>query len=138
MPARGKPNGKYQGSKWIRRERRLAIYMRDGMACVWCGAAIEDGITLSLDHITPHSNGGSSKSENLITACKKCNSARGDRSLFGFAWSVAVYLNHDITADMIIDHINECLSRPVNIAQARQIIKRRSNWQAALNEAKGE
>ena len=132
MPARGIANHKYQGSKWIRRERRLAIYIRDGLACAWCGASIEEGATLSLDHIIPHTNGGSTKSDNLITSCRKCNSARGDRSVNDFAKSVAQYLDHDINEFDIIGHIWECTCRPVNIAQARQIITRRGSWQAAL------
>jgi len=132
MPARGIANGKYQGSKWIRRERRLAIYMRDGLACAWCGASIEEGATLSLDHIVPHAKGGSTQSDNLITACRKCNSSRGDRLVIEFCKAVADYLDHDVTADQIEDHIYECLERPVNIAQARQIITRRGSWQAAL------
>lgn len=32
-----------QGMNWIRKDKRLAIYMRDGMACVYCG--------LTLDHL---------------------------------------------------------------------------------------
>ena len=31
------------GSKWIRPDKRLAIYLRDGLACAWCGHALEDG-----------------------------------------------------------------------------------------------
>ena len=30
-----------QGSKWIRKSTRLAIYYRDGLCCVYCGAAGE-------------------------------------------------------------------------------------------------
>lgn len=135
MAARGLPNGKYQGSKWIRRERRLAIYIRDGFACAYCGATLEDGATLTLDHIIPHSNGGSTQSDNLITACRKCNSARGDRNVLEFCQAVADYLDHDLTADQIEDHIYQCLDRPVNIAQARQIIQRRNSWLEALSTA---
>lgn len=43
---------KWHGGKWIRVERRLGIYLRDGLACVWCGASVEqDGVQLSLDHL---------------------------------------------------------------------------------------
>lgn len=138
MAARGLENGKYQGSKWITRERRLAIYIRDGLSCVYCGSSIEDGITLSLDHITPHSKGGTNLSNNLVTCCKRCNSARGDRSPIAFARAVAQYLNHDLTSEGIIDHIADCTSRIVNIAQAKQIIERRGSWGAALATAQME
>ena len=45
----------------------MAIYMRDGLACAYCGAAVEDGAQLSLDHITPDSLGGDNQADNLVT-----------------------------------------------------------------------
>ena len=47
------------GSKWIRPDKRLAIYLRDGLACAYCGDSVEEGAKLSLDHLTCHSHGGS-------------------------------------------------------------------------------
>lgn len=35
-------NANWQGMNWIRQEKRYAIYLRDGLACVWCKATIED------------------------------------------------------------------------------------------------
>jgi hypothetical protein len=137
MPARGKTNGKYQGAKWITRERRLALYVRDGLACVYCGSSMEEGTLLTLDHIIPHCNGGTNQSDNLITSCLKCNSSRGDRSIGEFAESVADYLDHSVTPDQILAHINDCTMRTVNIAQARQIIQRRGSYQAALEAING-
>lgn len=64
-------NGK-NGSKWIRPERRLAIYHRDGFACVWCGRNDK----LSLDHVVARSSGGTNESRNIVTSCLPCNSAR--------------------------------------------------------------
>ena len=61
------------GMNWLRKERRLAIYMRDGFACVYCGAGNE----LTLDHLIPYERGGSHDSENLATCCKSCNASRG-------------------------------------------------------------
>ena len=134
MPARGLGTG-YQGSKWITRERRLAIYLRDGLACVYCGATVEDGATLSLDHLTPHSHGGTNVSSNLVTACRICNSARSDRSVEEFAASIASYLNHGIRAGDIEANIIRLMTSPVNIAEARSIIARRGSWAEALHAA---
>ena len=53
------------GSKWIRPESGMAIYLRDGLACVWCGYGVEDGERFQLDHLTPHSQGGSNDEANL-------------------------------------------------------------------------
>lgn len=35
--------------------------------------------SLSLDHIHPHSRGGSDQPENLQTLCRSCNSKKGAR-----------------------------------------------------------
>ena len=104
-------NGEWQGMIWIRQEKRLAIYLRDGMACAYCGEGIEHGAKLTLDHITPHSQGGSNSESNLVTACHRCNSLRRDRSVDEFAASVAGYIDHGITADAILTHIAACTAR---------------------------
>ena len=65
---------------WIRKEKRLAIYLRDGLACAYCGESVEDGAKLTLDHLKAHNHGGSNDADNLVTCCHRCNSARGKRS----------------------------------------------------------
>lgn len=132
MSARGLENSKYQGSKWITRQKRLAIYLRDGMACAYCGTGIEDGVELSLDHVTPHCNGGNNHESNLVTCCKKCNSSRGNRSVSEFAEAVANYLNHGITANDIVTHVFNCIGRSLNIEEAKEIVNKRSSWSETL------
>ena len=124
-----------QGMSWLRKERRLALYLRDGLACCYCGEGIEDGARLTLDHLMPHSHGGDNANANLITACNRCNASRGNRDWRGFADAVAEYLDHGITGDQIIAHILATITRPVNVAEAKAIIARRGGFSAAL---KGE
>ena len=126
---------KWQGARWIRRERRLAIYLRDGAACVYCGSSLEDGAILSLDHLRPVSAGGGNSSRNLVTACRRCNSARGDRPLPAWLQAVAAYLNHGIAAKDIAAHIARCRRRRPPMAEARAIMARRASWAAALEDA---
>jgi len=71
------------GSKWITRNRRLAIYLRDGLECAFCGCQViagargnRDGAT--LDHL--HA-GNDHKSTNLVTSCLGCNARKGDMDL---------------------------------------------------------
>ena len=64
------------GSKWIRPTKRLAIYCRDGHGCLYCGAGIEDGATLTLDHLVARELGGTNDDGNLVTACLSCNAAK--------------------------------------------------------------
>jgi 5-methylcytosine-specific restriction endonuclease McrA len=53
---------------------RHNIFKRDGHSCQYCGT-FEN---LTLDHVVPKSRGGLSKWDNLTTACKRCNSRKGD------------------------------------------------------------
>ena len=124
---------KYKGVK-IRRERRLAIYLRDGLSCVYCGASVEDGAQFSLDHIKPHSQGGSNASSNLVTACTRCNCSRGDRPVAQFAQAVAGYLNHGVTAEEITQHINNARRRQVPMAEAKNLLARRGSVASVLAE----
>lgn len=55
---------------------RINIYKRDGHACVYCGK--KDNLT--LDHVLPRSRGGRDSWDNLVTACQKCNTEKGDNT----------------------------------------------------------
>lgn len=131
MTARGLGD-KYQGMNWIRPERRLAIYLRDGLACAYCGQCIEDEVKLTLDHVKPWIDGGSNANENLVTACLTCNSRRSDRRLEDFAAAVASYVNHGVTAADIIAHVDAVLTRPVDVGAAKALIAKRGGFTAAL------
>lgn len=73
------------GSKWCRPEKRWAIYARDGMACVYCGIAIEEmNGPATLDHVMAREVGGSNDESNLVCACGTCNSAKQDFSMRRF------------------------------------------------------
>lgn len=61
------------GSKWIRRSTRWAIYARDSFRCAYCAKV---GGKLSLDHVKPCGRGVCSDPANLVTCCCSCNSAK--------------------------------------------------------------
>ena len=56
---------------------RHNIFKRDGGKCQYCGTSRD----LTLDHVIPRSKGVKSTWTNLVTACKRCNSTKGDDSL---------------------------------------------------------
>lgn len=122
------------GGKWCRPEKRLAIYIRDGLACVYCNASVEDGTKLTLDHVKPHSKGGSNHESNLVTCCQKCNSSRGNRNLATFCRSVADYLQED--SEEIYRYVNNQKRRKIDRAQAKSIISSRRTIADQLNAAK--
>lgn len=123
-----------QGMNWIRQEKRLAIYIRDGMACGYCGHSVEQGATLSLDHIIPNIKGGSNEATNLVTCCARCNSSRGVRSLRSFARAVAEYLGHGTSTEEIILHINRTRQRVLPLEAAKEMIARRGSAARVLAE----
>ena len=122
----------WQGMRWIRNEKRLAIYLRDGLACVYCAESVEDGATLTLDHLKTHFRGGSNEPANLVTACKRCNSSRGKRSVRAFCRSVAAYLNHGVESDEIERHVRNSARRTIDITASKNLISRRGGWKQAL------
>lgn len=115
----------WNGGGWIRPEKRLAIHLRDGLACCYCGATVEDGAIMTLDHIRPRSKGGRNEASNLVTACKRCNSARGNRPLAAFARAAAEYLDHGIEAQEIMRHIENCRRRRLDVQAAKAVMKNR-------------
>jgi HNH endonuclease len=116
-----------QGMNWCRPTTRLALYLRDGLACAWCGAGVEHGAQLTLDHIVPYASGGSNAPRNLVTACMTCNRNRGERSLVEFAVVVAGYLDHGVTPDEILAHVTKTRKRALPRRTAIALLKQRSN-----------
>ncbi|MCU0430251.1 MAG: HNH endonuclease [Cytophagaceae bacterium] len=55
---------------------RQNIFKRDGHSCQYCGTHSD----LTLDHVLPRSRGGQSSWDNLVAACKSCNSKKGDQT----------------------------------------------------------
>lgn len=65
----------HQAVKFSRRN----VLLRDQYTCQYCGKKFPAAI-LTLDHIEPSSRGGATSWENMVTACRKCNVAKGNRT----------------------------------------------------------
>ena len=52
---------------------RESIKARDGHKCVYCGSSEN----LTVDHVRPRTKGGTDTADNLVTACRPCNQAKG-------------------------------------------------------------
>jgi hypothetical protein len=105
----------WRGQNWIRKERRLAIYARDGFACAWCGDRFGK---LTLDHVVPFSLGGSNATRNLVTACAPCNGARGNRRA-------------DWKGPEALARVNSLLETPIALEKAKSLIAAHGNFQSA-------
>lgn len=58
--------------------RRNTVFHRDGGRCRYCGAEILTDYT--LDHVVPRVQGGGSTLDNLVLACRPCNTEKGGRT----------------------------------------------------------
>ena len=69
-----------------KRQWREEIFLRDGRKCTYCGSCEN----LTLDHIIPRSRGGARwDSDNVTTACRPCNQAKGSMPLADFSLMIA-------------------------------------------------
>lgn len=55
------------------------LFARDGHMCLYCGLQFKSN-ELSRDHVFPRSRGGPDTWENCVTACKRCNHHKRDRT----------------------------------------------------------
>jgi 5-methylcytosine-specific restriction endonuclease McrA len=112
----------WHGGNWIRREKRLRIYERDGFRCVWClrrvatlqDVAKEKHLALAtLDHLVPRERGGSNEAPNLVTACATCNQDRGTRSAVAYAFD-----RYGHAAPIVLDRVIEAIAKPLPAKRA--------------------
>jgi 5-methylcytosine-specific restriction endonuclease McrA len=55
---------------------RREVLRRDKHTCQYCGATKK----LTIDHVIPRSRGGTHTWDNVVIACEKCNSIKGNRT----------------------------------------------------------
>lgn len=58
---------------------RQNVLMRDNYTCQICGATVNDGAKLEIDHIKPVSKGGTNDENNLQVLCQQCNREKHNR-----------------------------------------------------------
>lgn len=68
---------KARGPRGISQELREHVLSRDGYACTYCG---RNDVKLHCDHVIPYSRGGATTADNLVAACKPCNSSKKDKT----------------------------------------------------------
>jgi 5-methylcytosine-specific restriction endonuclease McrA len=58
---------------------RINVYARDDFRCQYCGKRFRMR-QLSYDHVVPRACGGRTTWDNIVTACRPCNSRKDDRT----------------------------------------------------------
>lgn len=114
-----------QGSNWIRRSTRLAIYARDGFCCAYCGKKVRSGKKTkggqwfaTLDHLHPVELGGDSSPANLVTACSTCNATKGTLPLAKF---LGILRDKGIDTAKLPAHIRQLTRTPLDRAEGRRL-----------------
>lgn len=99
-------------SSWIRKDKRLAIYLRDEFTCAYCGRDLHGACPrqVTLDHLQCRHDKGGNDASNLVTACLSCNSSRKRKAWREYATGGA------------IERIEGLIRRPLNLELARAII----------------
>ena len=59
---------------------RRNIFTRDKWTCQYCNKGSKDRTKLTIDHVMPRSRGGDSSWTNLVAACERCNSIKGNKT----------------------------------------------------------
>jgi 5-methylcytosine-specific restriction endonuclease McrA len=59
---------------------KQSIFTRDNYVCQYCGKVLHSR-NATVDHVQPTSKGGKNSFLNCVTACKPCNSWKGDQLL---------------------------------------------------------
>jgi 5-methylcytosine-specific restriction endonuclease McrA len=98
------------GSNWIRKAKRYAIYARDNFSCCYCGTCFDSVKGLSLDHVVARENGGGNEATNLVTACISCNSRKGDMPIHQFV--------DEAHALIVLEQIN----KPINVEAGKRLV----------------
>lgn len=64
----------------VSKRLRFEILRRDNHTCQYCGEKAPN-VTLHVDHVKPKTLGGNDSPENLVAACKDCNTGKTSVSL---------------------------------------------------------
>ena len=73
-----------------RQQKKLSrheVFQRDRYTCQYCGTETKD---LTLDHVFPRHRGGRQDWENVVSACRKCNSRKAGHTPCGVQPGISV------------------------------------------------
>lgn len=115
-------NARWNGGKWIRHEKRHAIYARDKHTCAYCRrheSELDELEELQLDHVVSRERGGGNHEANLVTACSTCNRKKGRATLATFARALAAELHRSHNA--ILRRVANLTSKPLDRALGAEL-----------------
>jgi 5-methylcytosine-specific restriction endonuclease McrA len=76
-----------------KKNKIIALLLRDGCSCPYCGVKFETIEDITLDHVVPKSLGGSNSNKNLLLSCQECNGKKGNMLLTQFIRGYDIVVN---------------------------------------------
>ena len=70
---------RHHGKRTIPPLTNRELFLRDAHLCMYCGHQHLEA-NLTRDHVTPLSRGGTDRWSNVVTACRHCNTRKGNRN----------------------------------------------------------
>src|SRR5690625_2401140 len=93
--------------------KKMAFFLRDGLACVFCGSEMENGAKLTVSEVEKDYGFATNfEGTNRVTCCERCEGMRGDRGLRVFCKAVASYLGDRSGAEILRHVRNQARKRP--------------------------
>lgn len=108
------------------------VLERDGMACRYCGKAIGRG-DLNFDHMLPVSRGGRNIDANIVVSCRRCNTAKRDRTPEEFSATKATMVPVRQIASIIGADVRAVVAA-CRIAKIK-MVRSHESWLVAPGEA---
>lgn len=72
-------DGKVENRAFAPALTNTLMFARDQLVCMYCGVS-HTGKELSRDHVIPTSRGGKDSWTNCVTACKRCNNRKANKT----------------------------------------------------------
>ncbi len=98
----------------LNQTQRFKVYERDGWTCAYCGRDMKnDRRAACLDHVIPYAQGGTNRELNLVTSCKRCNSAKANKTPLeaGMKWPAGLGEYLDRNTNTVCHHpVNNTLT----------------------------
>jgi len=88
------------------------VWLRDNYTCGYCGKKSEN---MTVDHVIPKTKGGQNTFENTVTACKECNSKKGDK----LPQECGMFPKHRLVRPSLLDF----LKKRYNLSEIDNLIK---------------
>lgn len=85
------------------------LLAKTGGVCFYCGARLNPAVNYTVDHIVPQVNGGDDALDNLVPACRSCNSTKGSKDIEQFRFHRAMQRFYQKTGIWFASHQVEYL-----------------------------